>query len=255
MDDAVDRNGYYIPHIRSVETGRPLIWLRQGLADIKRAPGPSLGNGVIVAAGGIFIWSVAWGVEHLVPALTTGFLLVAPFLAIMLYALSRQIEQGQPVNAAEAFFAFRRNSGSISLYALLMALALIMWERMSAIIFALFYGGVVPDLNNLLADLFLSGDYVPFLIAYFGIGAIVAVAVFTVSVVSLPLMVDRDIDVITAIITSMQCCLRNPAPMLVWALVIVALTVIGFATAMLGFVVIFPLLGHATWHAYRDLIE
>jgi uncharacterized membrane protein len=243
------------PNIRKVGPGRPFAWLKRGLADIARVPLASLTYGVIFAAIGALLLWIARGGGHLAPALVTGFMLVAPFLAIVLYDLSRQIQRGGAVDTVGAFHAWRRNSGSISLFGLLLALTLIMWERMSAIIFALFYGGRVPDLRNFLADVLLSGQYNELIVAYFGVGGLIAIGVFAFSVVSLPLMLDRDIDVATAIVTSVKCVGRNPGAMLVWAALIVALIAIGFLTWMIGLALVFPWLGHASWHAYRDMVE
>jgi len=257
MDRTADQSpsSFEIPRIRHVGPGRPFTWLQRGLADMARVPLASLTYGVIFAAIGALLLSLAWGRGHLAPALLTGFMLVAPFLAIVLYDLSRQLERGGAVDSVGAFHAWRRNSGSISLFGLLLALTLIMWERLSAIIFALFYGGQVPDLRNFLNDVLLSGRYNEFLVAYFGVGGLVAAAVFAFSVVSLPLMLDRDIDIATAIVTSVRCVGQNPGAMFVWAIIIVVLMAIGFATWMIGLVVIFPWLGHASWHAYREMVE
>jgi uncharacterized membrane protein len=243
------------PGVRRIGIGRPFVWLKKGLADFARVPGASLSYGVAFAAVGATLVGLAWGRGHIAPALTTGFLLVAPFLAGVLYDLSRQLERGGSVNSVAALHAWKRNSGSISLFGLLLALTLIMWERMSAVIFALFYGGRVPDLRNFVGDVLLSGHYNELLLAYLGVGGLIAAAVYAFSVVSLPMMLDRDVDVATAIVTSVQCVARNPLPMLVWALIIVVLMAIGFATWMIGLVVVFPWLGHASWHAYRDLVE
>ena len=243
------------PGIRKIGIGRPFKWLRKGLADLARVPGASLTYGVAFALVGAAIVALAWGRGHIAPALTTGFLLVGPFLAGVLYDLSRQLERGGRADTVAALHAWKRNAGSISLFGLLLALTLIMWERMSAVIFALFYGGRVPDLRNFVGDVLLSGHYNELLAAYFGVGGAIALAVYAFSVVSLPMLLDRDVDIATAIVTSVQCVARNPAPMLLWAVIIVVLMALGFATGMVGLVLVFPWLGHASWHAYRDLVE
>jgi uncharacterized membrane protein len=252
MDETAHPAAHLIetPGVRKVGVGRPFVWLKRGLADLTRVPGASLTYGVVFAAMGALVVALAWGRGHIAPALTTGFLLVAPFLAGVLYDLSRQLERGGPVNTVAALHAWKRNSGSISLFGLLLV-----WERISAVIFALFYGGRVPDLRNFAGDVLLSGQYSDLLVAYFVIGGLIAVAVYAFSVVSLPMMLDRDVDVATAIVTSVQCVARNPAAMLLWAVIIVVLMAIGFATWMIGLVLVFPWLGHASWHAYRELVE
>jgi uncharacterized membrane protein len=243
------------PGIRRIGIGRPFTWLKKGLADFARVPGASVTYGVAFAAVGAVIVALAWGRGHIAPALTTGFFLVAPFLAGVLYDLSRQLERGGKVDTVAALHAWKRNAGSISLFGLLLALTLIMWERMSAVIFALFYGGRVPDLRNFVGDVLLSGHYNELLVAYFGVGGLIALAVYAFSVVSLPMLLDRDVDVATAIVTSVRSVARNPAPMFLWAVIIVVLMAIGFATWMIGLVLVFPWLGHASWHAYRELVE
>jgi uncharacterized membrane protein len=257
MDHAIDRQdaGAATPRVRKVDAMRPFVWLQRGWADLRRASALSLGFGAWVAAFGVALLVVAWRETYLVPSLIGGFLLVAPFAAIVFYALSRQIEQGRDIDGSAAVFAWRRNAGSVALWGLALTLTLILWERLAAIIFALLYGGEVADLGKLVNDVLFSGRHLELLIGYFGVGGLLALAVFAFGVVTAPLLLDRDLDVVTAALTSLRCCLRNPGAALVWAALIAALTAIGFVTAMLGLVVVFPLLGHASWHAYRDLVE
>jgi uncharacterized membrane protein len=255
MEHAVDQRNDELPEIRKVDSGRPVIWLQRGWADFKKSLAPSLIYGGWAAAFGFALLMVAWRSTYMVPALVGGFLLVAPFVAIVFYALSRQIEQGRPVDGAEAVFAWRRNSGSIALWGLALTMALIVWERVAAILFALSYGGEVRDLASLVSDILFSGRYWPLLLVYFAVGGIFALTVFVFGIVTAPMLLDRDVDVVTAALTSLRACLANPGATLVWAAMIAVLTAIGFATLMLGLVIIFPLLGHASWHAYRDLVK
>lgn len=243
-----------LPQVRQVDTARPLVWLRQGWHDLTRARGASLGYGALVAGFGVALLLVAWQATYLVPALVGGFLLVAPGAAMVLYALSEQIERGEPVNTAAAYCAWRRNTGSIALFGLFLALVLIFWERIAAILFALTYGGDVPDLSRLMADVLFSGRYLGLVAAFMAAGALIAAAVFALSVVSAPMLYHRPVDVVTAMLTSLRCCARNPGAMLLWAALIAGITALGFATLMIGLVVVFPWLGHASWHAYRDLV-
>lgn len=243
------------PAIHSVRIDQPMQWLRRGWSDLKRSSQLSLGFGALVAGFGVGLLWIAWTATYLVPALIGGFLLVAPLGAIFYYALSQQIERGANIDGAAALFAWQRNAGSIALWGLALTLALILWERLAAIIFALFYGGEVRDLGSLVSDVLFSGRYVALLVAYFGVGGLLALAVFVFGVITAPMLLDRDVDVVTAAMTSLKCCLANPGPMLVWAALIAILTAIGFATLMLGLVILFPLLGHASWHAYRDLVK
>jgi uncharacterized membrane protein len=257
MDHVVDRQGvaHVAPQVRLINTARPLVWLSRGWADMVLAWRASLGHGVLVAGFGLLLLVAAAQATYLVPTLIGGFLLVAPFVAIVHYGLSRQIEAGVTPDSTAAWAAVRHNPGSIGLYGLMLALALIAWERVAAVVFALFMGSEVPDLTNLAADVLFSGRHLGLLAAFLVAGAVMAAVVFALSVVTVPLLLERDVDLITAAITSVQCCVRNPLPMLIWAVLIGCLTAWGFAMLMLGLVVIFPLLGHASWHAYRDLVE
>jgi uncharacterized membrane protein len=241
--------------VRQVDTARPLLWLRRGWEDLKAIGRPSLAFGLFFAVAGWLLLALAAGAGYLVPALIGGFLLVAPFAAIGLYALSLQREAGQPPDLTAAAFSWRRNTGSIALYGLMLALGLILWERVAAIVFALSYGGTVPNFSRLLQDLLFSGAYTPLLLAFFAAGALFALMVFSLSVVTGQVLLDRPLDLISAALTSMQCVLRNPGAMLFWAALLALLTAIGFATAMIGLIVIYPWLAHASWHAYRDLVE
>jgi uncharacterized membrane protein len=243
------------PQVRAVEVTRPLVWLRRGWGDLARLGWKSAAYGTFVAGAGALLLALSWRASYLVPAFVGGFMLVAPFVAIGLYALSRQLEAGETPDMGRALFAWRPNAGSVALFGLMLWLSLLLWERLSAIIFALFYGGRVPDLSRIVADVLVSGQYWPLVTAYMGSGALFAAAVFAFSVVSAPLLVDRPVDAVTAALTSLRCCLRNPGAMALWAALLAGMTALGFATLMLGMVLLFPWLAHASWHAYRDLVE
>ncbi len=204
MDDALRQSAAAeTPRVRRVPATQALEWLRHGYLDLTRSGWPSLAYGAFVSIFGMLLLALAWGSSYLVPALIGGFLLVAPF---------------------------------------------------AAIVFVLSYGGNVPNLSTVARDVLFTGDYLPLLLSFFGLGASFAVMVFTLSVVSIPMLLDRPVEPVTAAITSMRCCLANPGAMALWATVIAGLTLIGFATGMLGLFVIFPWLAHATWRAYRDLV-
>jgi uncharacterized membrane protein len=242
------------PHVRAVAPDRPLHWLRQGWRDVMRSPGPSLGLGLLIAAVGMLLTTAAWKATYIAPALLGGFLLVGPFLAIALYGLARQLEEGHAPDLRQSVHAIHANAGSIALFGLMLALAYIAWERCAAILFALYYSGEAIHLSQLMTEM-LSGQYLGLMLLFLGAGAMLAAVVFALSVVSAPMLVDRPVDVITAALTSLQCCTRNPQAMLLWAALIAGLTLLGFATLMLGLIFIFPLLAHASWHAYRDMVE
>ncbi|NLD70984.1 MAG: DUF2189 domain-containing protein [Limnobacter sp.] len=250
----LDRH-FDLPVIRQVGAGRPFHWLARGWDDLTRAPTASFAHGLVFALLGLLVLQLARSSPYLFPSAVFGFLLVGPLVAAGLYEISRRHETGATVGFGDSLRAWRRNGGAMGLYAAMMGLTAIAWERMSAIVFALLYGGTAPGLPTFLSDVFLSGNYLALAAAWMLIGAAMAVVVFSVSAIAAPMLVDRDVDAATAMATSVKAIGTNPAAKLVWAALIVALVAVGFATMLVGMVVLLPLLGHATWHAYRDLVE
>lgn len=242
------------PEIRIVSFGSPFAWLRAGLLDLRKTWPISLAYGAVFAGLGYLLVAYAWSWVHLALALTSGFLLVAPFLALGFYDLSRQADQGVGPSLRHSLTAWRANAGSIGLFAALLVILVIAWERLSAILVALFLIGDVATVDTLAGAMAAAREHVPFLAAYAVFGALLAAVVFALSVVSLPMLLDRKVDVATAVMTSLWTVRENPLVMLLWAAIIAALIAIGYLTWFVGLVFLFPLLGHATWRAYRELV-
>lgn len=152
--------------------------------------------------------------------------------------------------------AWQRNAGQIGLMGVALLLLMVAWLRLAAIIFMLFFGLEPPALDQLVQQTVLSASALPFLVTGTVVGAVLAALTFTISAISIPLLLDReDANVITAITTSIEAVRTNPGPMLFWAALIVLFVGAGLATFLLGLIITLPLIGHATWHAYRDLTE
>lgn len=245
--------GFDLPAVRSISADRPLAWLRAGWRDLKANPLPSLAYGLLFALGGDLIILAVLDHPHLLTVAISGFFLLAPLLAAGLYELSRATGTGERLLFIDSLRCFRRNGQSLALFGLLLALMAIVWERFSAIAFALIGGDMVG--SAVLSDIILGGEHLGFIATWFAIGGIMAMAVFALAVVSVPMMLDRNSDVATAMLASLRAVALNPVPLLLWAAIIVTLTLIGFATLLFGLVVLMPILGHASWHAYRDLVE
>jgi uncharacterized membrane protein len=245
------------PAVRRVGPSAVLRWLRAGWADLWRSPGVSLGIGACCA---LVSWALAGAVlltdyAVLILPLVTGFMFAAPLLAIGVYEASRLHEAGVKPTFAHTRAALRRNAYQIAFMGALLMLFLYGWLRFATMLSALFLGDDIPPLGAFLETAFLSGEHLDFALIGTAIGAVLASIVFGLSAVSLPMLIDRPMDAVTAAVTSMRACLANPVPMALWAAVIVAVTLLGVLPGFLGLVLALPLLGHATWHAYRDLVE
>ncbi|MGI9434817.1 MAG: DUF2189 domain-containing protein [Geminicoccaceae bacterium] len=246
------------PRIRKIELDRPWHWLAAGWRDLWRAPLVSLGCGVIFAAVGYAITLGLWLADmiYLVLPMVCGFIIVGPLMAVGLYEISRRLEAGEPVSLTVALLAWRRNASQIGLMGVALMLFLFAWIRLAALLFMLFYGLAPPSLETLVADTFLSPEGLPFLIIGTLIGGVLSALVYAISVVSVPLLLDRpDANVITAIATSVVAVRENLVPLAFWAVLIVGFAAAGLVTLYLGLIVTLPLIGHATWHAYRDLVD
>lgn len=242
------------PVVRKIEPRAVVNWLKHGLHDMRQAGFSSLFYGVIFAAAGILMHTVFIEASWLLAALTSGFLLVGPFLAMGLYDLSRRMELGEKPDLIPTLTAWRLNLINVAIFAGVLIIILLIWARASLVIFALFFQGGLPTFMEIVQAV-VAFKQPTFAIVYFAVGGFFAAFVFAVSVVAIPLMADRKTDAVTAALASLIAVIRNPLPMSLWALCIVALTFIGFATYFIGLVFTMPIIGHATWHAYRDLIE
>lgn len=244
-----------LPRIRQVSVQRPLTWLARGWRDMRDNLGASLAYGVFFAIVGYVLLAFAAPRPYLFSTAVSGFLLIGPLSAAGLYEISRRHEQGESTSLSASLAGLRRRADVLFHFGIVLALTLVLWERVSAVTFALFYADNVPDLNNFVSSILFSGDYIPLLLAYVVIGGSLAAVVFGATAVSVPMMLARDTDMMTAMATSVRAVTTNRLPMMVWAALIVLLIALSFATLMVGLVIFLPLLGHATWHAYRDMID
>ncbi|HEX4869774.1 MAG TPA: DUF2189 domain-containing protein [Moraxellaceae bacterium] len=242
------------PTIRRVPALRPLHWLREGWRDLLRHPGPSLVYGVLVTLGGWAALSLALPHAEFFSSAVVGFVMVTPLIAAGVYELSRQCEQGLSPGFLDSVKALRRNAASIADYGVALLLIGILWERVVAVMFALSYGGEMGSVKDFAAEVLFSGRYVGVVLAWFLSGAVMASVVFAATAVGMPMVIDRDCDVVTAMLTSWRAVFANLPAMAVWAGLIIGLSLLSITTALVGLVVVMPLLGHATWCAYRDVV-
>ena len=244
-----------LPAIRRIGATQPLRWLRAGWHDLKANPLPSLAYGLLFALAGDLIILATLDRPHLLTVSISGFFLIAPLLAAGLNELSRRTAAGEKILFIDSVRCFKRNGESLALFGLILALVALMWERFSAVAFALLGSPSGIDAGVFISSLILSGEHTAFIATWFVIGGLLALGVFAISVIAVPLMLDHDADVPTAILSSLRAFTANTGPLLLWAALLVSLTLLGFATLLFGLVVIMPILGHASWQAYRDLVE
>lgn len=237
----------FVVPCRSLDSAAPVRWLRQGWADMLHAPRLSLAYGFALMLLSMLIALFTWrfGTLALYMGLATGFVFVGPVLAVGLYSISRQLGKGlRPV------LGYCLREGTYHLKELLvlgvvLLIVLLVWARAAAMVHVFFPAMSEPGLSALL----------PFLAIGSAVGAVFALIVFAASAFSLPFILDRKVDAITASVSSFNAVLHNWKPMLLWASLISVAVILGFATAFLGFVVLLPLIGHATWHGYVETLD
>lgn len=240
--------------IRTIDAAAPWRWLRLALHDIAAAPGASLLHGALVALGGWLVLWLAWRVAPLLPGAFSGFLLVGPILATGLYELSRVREAGALPRVGHAIDAWRRGTRPLVALGLVLFAAATAWVGFSALIFVLFVHAPISRPIDLLRYAVTEQGDVLFWM-WLVAGGLGAALVFALTAVSAPLLLDRRIGARDAMLASVRAVGDNPAPMALWAAIIMLVTAASMATGMLGFVIGVPLIGHATWHAYRELID
>ena len=241
--------------IRSIGFAAPLGWLARGWQDLWRQPAASLFYGVAIAVAGAVILGVTARLPYLFAAAITGFLLVAPMLAAGLYELSRRYLAGERATLVDSMWAWRRNPSALVGFALLSILAGTAWQVASVVIVALFYKGPALAPMAMMIEVLVNPQHYLLFFVYMCVGGLLAALVFAVSVVSMPMLVDRRCDLLTALVTSVNAVAENPLPLALWATILMLLTGLGFATLLLGMIVILPWLGHASFHAYKDLVR
>ena len=245
-----------LPGIRSVSFDQPFHWLREGARDMGKAWRLSLFYGLVFALLGFGLVHAAEDRPHLAMALTSGFLFVAPVLATVFYCVSHRLEHHHKLpNLWVPLISWRANPASLGLFALALVFVLSAWERISVILVGLFLNGSgIGGLADLLTFSAVQ-QHSDFVLAYLAFGGVLALMVFSLSVVSLPMLLHRRVDFATALVTSFMATRLNFPVMLLWGIIIAGLVVVGMASDFIAMVVIFPWLGHASWHAYRELIE
>ena len=232
---------------------------RAGLRDVTKRPALSLFFGLVYALfgavllSGLMVFDQVW----IVIAVGVGFPLVAPFLAAGLYEMSRRLKGDTPFSASEILLVvFNQQRREFGWMALVVLFAFWLWAYQVRLLLALFFQHQASQsFENLVTAMLTTIDGATFLMVGTFVGALLATFLFSITVISMPLLMDKDIDFVTAMITSVKAVQQSPIVMLSWAAAVGALTLVAVAPMLLGVIVIFPILGHASWHLYERLVS
>ena len=244
------------PRARSLPARTAFGWLRAGWDDLRADPAPSLAYG-----GGVFVLSVAvvWlllglGLDYaLFPALA-GFMVVGPLVANGLYEKSRRLEQGQRTTLVRMIFMWPRSGHQALFMGVLLLGLFLLWMRAAVLIYALFFGiSPFPGIEDIVPMLLLTPTGWALLLVGGAVGALFAAFAFAISVFGVPMLLQEKTDALSALGISMAMVWNNMVVMLVWGAIVFALFAASVLTAFAGLIVVFPVLGHATWHAYRAI--
>jgi uncharacterized membrane protein len=239
--------------LAELRVGDPIRWLQLGWADFVRCPRIGLFYGLCFFAMGHALMAVFQSAPEYVLALSAGFLLMGPFLCLGLYDASKAMQtHSHRPSLRTSLQAWRPTRGTMAIFAGVLLILEMLWGRAALVVFAVSFT-TMPDKANLLAML-IDPENIAFLITYTAVGGIFAGLIFVTSVISIPMIMDRQVDAVSAGLTSIRACLQNPGVMLWWGALITGLIVLAILPVFLGLFVIGPVLGHATWHAYRHIV-
>ena len=250
--------------VHTISWSQPLVWLSRALRDIANAPLMSMAHGLVLILIGAAILTVGHNRFWLMTGALSGFLVVGPLVATSLYSISRAIERGETANWnlirttwtqwQSCHDTGRGGYWCMVKFGALLALAATGWVLISASLITVMSPVQVETLQDFMTHVVLAKDGQLFM-QWMALGSFLAAPIFASSVVAMPLMLDRRVTVRQAVLTSWSVVLANPVPMALWAALIVLLTLLGLGSYLLGLLVVMPLLGHASWHAYRDLVD
>ncbi len=238
--------------LRTLSIHDPLHWLLLGARDFRRVPVIGVFYGVCFTAMGWALMKVFSHAPAYTLALSAGFLLMGPFLCMGLYQVSLRLERSEKPSFIDSLLAFTPKLGTMAIFGGVLLVLEMLWGRASLVVFAVSFDGM-PDFRGSLMAL-LDPENIGFIVAYLAVGAVFAGLIFGISVIAIPMILDRQTDAITAAITSLRLCVTQPLVMGLWGALITLLVVLAMLSWFIGLVVVGPWLGHASWHAYRAAV-
>jgi uncharacterized membrane protein len=239
--------------LRPLSWADPFRWLALGWRDFRRSPGIGLFYGGCFMAMGWALLKVFQAAPAYTLAMSAGFLLMGPFLCLGLYHVSQQLEQGKKPDFGQSLMAWDRRTGTLAIFGFVLLVLEMLWGRASLIVFAVSFDGM-PDFKGSLLAL-LDPENINFIVAYIVVGALFAGLIFAVSVVSIPMILDRQTDAITAGLTSFRLVLTQPGVLLLWGALLTLVVGLALLPWFAGLLLAGPVTGHATWHAYRAAVQ
>ncbi len=247
------------PHairVNHVTLEQPWEWLDKGWHDMIRARRYSLTYGAVIVliSGLITLGFMVEGLTFIVPFMIAGFYLVAPIIGLGLYQMSARLERGEALRFCHFLEAWKGNQAQLGVITAGLLIIMQLWMMANFVLFALLYNGIHPPLDNFVGIVFLSGEQNAFAFASIAVGFVLAWLAYAISAISVPMIMDRDVDGLTAIRTSVKAVVENWQAMTLWAGLIVMFIALGLMSFYVGLFIAMPLVGHATWHAYRDII-
>jgi uncharacterized membrane protein len=246
------------PTIRAISGDDISDSIRDGIADFAAYPALGLFFGAVYALGGMLITLLALRYELVwvvFPAIA-GFILIGPFIAVGLYEISRRRAKGESFATSDILVSVYRQSGrEIVILGAALLFALAVWLRIAGLIYALVFGAEIVTVDVLISEMVTTPQGLLFAVLGNAAGALIALFVFSISVVSFPMLVDRDVDFVTAIVTSLRVVIESPFPMIGWGILVVFVLAVAIMPFFIGLVVALPILGHSTWHLYRRAVH
>lgn len=239
--------------VRTVDSEASMRWLNAGVKDFKAAMGASMAYGMIYVVLGLILAWMTWQQPLFITSLATGFLLIGPLVAVGFYCISRTLEQGGKPHFLQGIDGLRANALGLASFALVLGVLMSVWVVISSITVAMFFNNITLA-DNLQDTLLGHPNFLSFALVWALSGGAVAAVAFAISAVSVPLITDKRVDFMTAMITSVKAVQKNPGVMLSWALILATLMFLGFIFFFVGLAIALPIAGHASWHAYRDLV-
>lgn len=249
---AAPAGGAFSIELRTLRFADPLRWLVLGWRDFRRAPFIGLFYGGCFVAMGWALLKMYEAAPAYVMALSAGFLLMGPFLCLGLYRTSQRLENGEKPDFGDSLLAWDTRTAQLGIFGFVLLVLEMLWGRATLVIFAVSFDGM-PDLKGSLLAL-LDPENIGFIVAWVGVGAIFAGLIFAVSVVSIPMILHRQTDAITAGLTSLRLVLTQTGVMLWWGVLITVIVVLSMLPGFAGLLVAGPVIGHASWHAYRAAV-